>query len=304
MATGQKLGGLEIFDARIVQTPLRGLLRNMDAELGRRFAQAMRSSNRQDERNSSLFLMMLRFTHNSFEAISFLCSDEDDAPKRKREFALLLAPTNRQLLDLLFTLVYMLDDFPTRSVDYELSAYRQLREENEKHHARYGTDAKWQTRLADMREFQRRLETYLSITPAQKANPATISYWYAPYRLMKMKKPTKSQPFIEHLERWLYGETSAQAHLNAAGLFTVAGFVISDLAPDEQQKDMMDRNFERYRCRNFSRSLTTVLAIASEIDTFCGLNNRERLSRLWVLLSGYVPEADDVYKLRYQGMLS
>jgi len=303
MAT-QKLTPLEVFDARIVQTPLRGLLRNMDAELGRRFTQAMGSTDRQAERNSSLFFMMLRFTRNSFEAISFLCSDEDDAPKRKREFSLLLAPTNRQLLDLLFTLVYMLDDFPARSVDYERSAYRQLREEYEKHQGRYGTDPKWQIRLADMREFQQRMETYLSITPEQKGNPATISYWYTPYRLIKMKKPTKSQPFIQHLERWLYGETSAQAHLNAAGLLTVAGFVISDLAPDEQQKAMIDRNFERYRSRHFCRSLTTVLAIGSEIDTFCSLNNREPLSRLWVLLSGYAPEADDVYKLRYQGMLT
>lgn len=301
MAT-QKLTPLEVFDARIVQTPLRGLLRNMDVELGRRFTQAMGSFDRQAERELSLFVMMLRFTQNSFEAISFLCSDEDDAPKRKREFALLLAPTNRQLLDLLFTLVYMLDDFPTRSVDYEQSGYRQLREEYDKHHSRYGTDAKWETRLADMREFQQRMETYVSITPAQKANPATISYWYAPYRLMK--QPTKSQPFLQHLERWLYGETSAQAHLNAAGLFSVAGFVMSDLAPEEQQKALMDRSFERYRSRHFCRMLTTVLAIASEIDAFYSLNNRETLSRLWVLLSGYAPEADDVYKLRYQGMLT
>jgi len=262
----------------------------------------MGSPDRQAERNLSLFLMMLRFTQNSFEAISFLCSDDDDAPKRKREFALLLAPTNRQLLDLLFTLVYMLDDFPARSVDYELSGYRQLREEYGKHHARYGTDPKWQTRLADLREFQERMETYLSITPPQKANPASIPYWDAPYRLLK--KRTKSHAFIQHLERWLYGENSAQAHLNAAGLFTMAGFVITDLAPDDQQKAIMDRNFERYRSRQFCRSLATVLAISSEIDSFWKLNNRETLSRLWGLLGGYAPEADDLYQLRYRVMLT
>ncbi len=40
---------------------------------------------------------------------------------------------------------------------------------------------------------------------------------------------------MEFLEKWLYGETSAQAHLNAAGLFTVAVFLISDFAPDTER---------------------------------------------------------------------
>ena len=298
----QKIFPLEVFDAQIVQTPMRGLLRNMDGELGRVFGHSMTIRDAQAERNLSLFLMMLRFTNTSYEAACFLCSDEDDAPKRKREFALVLPPTNRQLLDLLFTLVFMLDDFPVRSVAYELSGYRQLREEYDKYYGRFGTDPKWQTRFVELREFQQTMETYLSITPEQKADPTLISYWYAPYRLMK--KPTKSQPFLQHLEQWLYGETSAQAHLNAAGLFTVAGFVISDLAPDDEKKAIMGHNFERFKFRQFSRCLTTVLAIASEIDTFCQLKNRETLSRLWALLGGFVPEADDVYKLRYQAMVS
>lgn len=302
MATKPKLTPLEVFDARIVQTPIRGLLRNMDGELGRLLGQAMAARDPETERKLSLFLMMLRFTQNSYEAISFLCSDEDDAPKRKREFVLILAPTNRQLLDLLFTLVFMLDDFPARSMAYELSGYRQLREEYDKYFSRFGTDPKRQTHFAELREFRKTMERYLSITPEQEADPTIISRWYAPYRLMK--KPTKSQPFLEYLERWLYGETSAQAHLNEAGLFTVAGFVISDFAPDDQQKMVMDRNLEKYRFRHFSRSLITVLAIASEIDTFCQLKNRETLSRLWVLLGGYSADADDVYKLRYQAMLT
>jgi hypothetical protein len=302
MATKPKLTSLKVFDARIVQTPIRGLLRNMDSELARILRQAMESQDPQTERKLSLFLMMLRFTKNSYEAVAFLCSDEDDAPKRKREFVLILPATNRQLLDLLFTLVFMLDDFPVRSVAYELSAYRQLREEYDKFYSRYVTDPKWEIHLRELREFKGTVEKYLSITPEQKTNPTLISRWYAPYRLMKT--PTKSQAFMEFLEKWLYGETSAQAHLNAAGMFAAAGFVMSDFAPDDEQKMIVDRNLEKYKFRHFSRCLITVLAIASEIDNFCELKNREALSRLWVLLGGYVAEADDVYKLRYQAMLT
>jgi hypothetical protein len=274
----------------------------MDSELARLLKQAMTSHNSEAERRLSLFLIMLRFTKNSYEAASFLCSDSDDAPKRKREFVLILPPTNRQLLDLLFTLVFMLDKFPVRSMAYELSGYRQAREEYDKFQARHGTHPKWQTHLLTLREWLPTMEKYLSITPEQKADPALIKYWRAPYKLMHT--PTKSQPFMEFLEKWLYGETSAQAHLNAAGLFTVAVFLISDFAPDDEQKTIAERNFEKYKFRHFSRTLITVLAIASEIDNFCQLKNRETLSRLWVLLGGYAEEADDVYKLRYQVMLA
>jgi len=301
MATAPQLTPLKVFDARIVQTPLRGLLRHMDASLGRLLTQAMVARHQEAERKLSLLLMMLRFTTNSYDAISFLCSDEDDAPKRRREFVLVLAPINRQLLDLLFTLVFMMDDFPVRSMAYERSGYRQLRTEYDKYFGKFGTDPKWHMHFANLREFTLTVEKYVSLTPEQKADPTTISYWPGPYKLMQ--KRTKSQPFLEHLEQWLYGETSAQAHLNAAGLFTLAGFVISDLVPDEQQKSITGLNLETYKFRHFSRSLITVLAIASEIDTFCQLNNRGMLSHLWVLLGGYAQEADEIYKLRYQEML-
>jgi hypothetical protein len=293
---------LEEFDARLVQAPLQGLLRNMDCELVRQLQHAMSVRDRESERRLSLFLIMLRFTKNSYEAASFICSDADDTPKRKREFVLILPPTNRQLLDLLFTLVFMLDDFPTRSMAYELSGYRQARKEYDKFYTRYGTHPKWQTHFLTLREWLPTMERYLAITPEQRANPALIKYWRAPYKLMQTV--TTGQPFMEFLEKWLYGETSAQAHLNAAGLFAVGGFLVSEFAPEDERKIIEERNFERYKFRHFSRSLITVLAIASEIDNFCQLNNRDTLSQLWVLLGGYAEEADDVYKLRYRAMLT
>ena len=299
---GEKLPPLEVFDAQIVQAPIQGLLRDMDCELVRLLKQSTASHDIEAERKLSLFLTMLRFTKNSYEAASFLCSDADDTPKRKREFVLILPPTNRQLLDLLFTLVFMLDDFPARSMAYELSGYRQAREEYDKFHARYGRHPKGQAHFLTLREWLPTIEKYLAITTEQKANPTLIPRWYAPYRLMKTT--TRSQPFMEFLEKWLYGETSAQAHLNASGLFAAGGFLISDLAPEDERRMIAEQNFETYKFRHFSRSLITVLAIASEIDSFCQLKNRETLTRLWVLLGGHAGEADDVYKLRYQSMLA
>ncbi|PYU24117.1 MAG: hypothetical protein DMG30_09565, partial [Acidobacteria bacterium] len=235
---------LEEFDARIVQTPLQGLLRNMDQELARRLRQSMASRNREPERQGSLLLTMLRITKNSYEAVSFLLSSTDEDPKRKKEFVLVLPPTNRQLLDLLFTLVFMTDDFEKRSMAYELSSYRQARELFEKFHARYGQDPKWQSHFQELREWLGTIEKYLGITPEQKANPAIIPYWYAPYRLMNTA--TKSRPFMQFLEKWLYGETSAQAHLNPSGLFSMGAFLISEFGPENERATVKVRNLERF----------------------------------------------------------
>jgi hypothetical protein len=182
----------------------------------------MEARDRETERTLSLFVMMMRFTRNSCEAVSFLASTEDKHSRRKKEFILLLPPANRQILDLLFTLVFMMDDFPSRSMAYELSSYRQFREEYAKYHARYGKNPSWKQSLRDLRATRKMMEKYLPITPKQKRDPASIDYWRGAYKLMK--QPTKSQPFLKFLEKWLYGETSAQAHLNPAGLFSIAGF--------------------------------------------------------------------------------
>jgi hypothetical protein len=211
--------------------------------------------------------------------VSFLISTKDENPRRKKEFVLVLPPTNRQLLDLLFTLVFMMDDFPRRSLAYELSGYRQAREEFDKFYKRFGTHSKWQSHFQGLRELRETMEKYLSITPEQKANPKIIPYWYAPYRLMK--ETTQSTSFMKFLEKWLYGETSAQAHLNPAGLFSVGGFVLSDFAPENERTIIKGPRLEQFTFRHFSRTLTTVLAIASEINNFCQLNNKETLSRLW-----------------------
>jgi hypothetical protein len=145
---------LEEFDAQIVQIPLRGLLTNMDRDLERRVLQAAQSGDKEAERRLTLLLMMLRFTINSYEAVCFLITNTEHHPKRKDRFALIVPPANRQILDLLFTLVFMMDDFNARSIAYELSGYRHLREEYDKFHRRFGTHPKWQPHFESLKELR------------------------------------------------------------------------------------------------------------------------------------------------------
>lgn len=298
----EQLPPLKEFDAEPVQTRLRGLLINVDRDLERKLKQAMESRDRDAERRFSLLIIMVRLTTNSYDAIIFLLTDLTDNPKWKSQFALVVPPINRQLLDLLVTLVFMMDDFPARSVDYELAGYRQAREEYDKFYERFGADSEWQQYFANLQGTIQQFEHYLPLSPEQKANLKTIPYWRSLFKLKT--KPTASQPFLEFLDNWLYGDTSAQAHLNAAGLLAIGLFVLSSFASDDQREVIEKRAILQYTYRHFTRTLTTVLAIATEIDNFCELNNREAAARTWKLLAEHVEEAKDVYEQRYQAMLA
>ena len=54
---------------------------------------------------------MLRVAHNSYQALAFLLSDLDPHPKRLPRYVLIVPPVNRQIMDLWFSLVYIMDDF-------------------------------------------------------------------------------------------------------------------------------------------------------------------------------------------------
>jgi hypothetical protein len=298
----RKLAPLVDFNAQLVQKPLQGLLFNIDREMERNLKQAQRVGDRETERRLSLLLIMVRLTVNSYQAICFLVTNTEEHPKRKKEFALVIPPANRQLFDLLFTLVFMFDDFPIRSNAYELSGYRQFREMYDRFHQRFAKNPKWKQWLKDQRETRRMLERYLAIPIALKRNPQKIPYWRSPFRLKQIR--TKSQSFMMFLDKWLYGEISAQAHLNAAGLYEVGMFMLVGTAPDDMRSHIENRVIHQYTFRQFTRTLITVLGIATEISTFCKLSNRVELAHLWGLLGGYVEEAKDVYEERYRAMLS
>jgi hypothetical protein len=234
---------------------------------------------------------------------SFLISAADDNPSRKKEFVSVLPPINRQLMDMLFNIVYITDDFPTCSLDYELYGYRQAREQYDQVYARFGSLPNWQRHFEEQREFLKRMEQDLPLTDAQKADPSkTIRYWAGPAKLIR--RPSKSQPFLKFFNAWFYSEASAQAHLNPAGLFSVAMFLISEFAPDAMKTNVESVFFEQFKFKHFSRTLILVLAILSEIDSFCGLGNHEDLGRVWGILEGHTEEAGDVYEQRYREMLT
>jgi hypothetical protein len=293
---------LRQFDFRIVQEPLTGLMRNMDCDLRRRIEEAQASGNVDEHRRLTLLLIMLRFAINSYQAVGFLLSDLDEHPKRLSRFVVVVPPINRQIMDLWFTLVYIMDDFAPRSLQYELGAYRELRKQIDDTRKQYGNDPEWQPWLEDMQELTTMMETQLPLAADQKANPESILSW--PHTHGLSEKPSKSQSFLQFLDKLMYGETSVEAHLKAAGLLTSAGILLMDIAPEEWRKKIEGRTIHQYKFRHMCRTVITLLGIVSEIEMYCKLNNTELAIKIWQRMAEYNADAKDVYEARYKSTLS
>ncbi len=302
-APKKELKPLELFHFPLVQEPLDGLLRNMDSDLQRRIKEVQASNDFDEYRQLTLLLIMLRIAANSYQALGFLLSDVDVHHKRLPKFALVVPPVNRQIMDLWFTLIYMMDDFGPRSLLYEQYAYRQLREQIDHTRKRYGADPEWQPWFEDMQALSDLMETQMPLTPEQIANPGpkTIASWPHPHALSE--QATTSQNFLQFLHELLYSDTSIEAHLKPAGLMTIAGILLADIAPEHHRKTVEERTIHQYKFRHFCRTVIALLGIVSEIELHCKLNNREQAAKVWERLATKNADAKDIYEARYKSSL-
>jgi hypothetical protein len=293
---------LKDFNYALVQPKIDGLLFNIDRDLQRSVKEAEKARKATASRCTELLNVMVRFVTNSYNAAKYIMADEPEDPNRKPKYALILPTVNRQLLDLLFTLVYMMDDFELRSLEYQKAGWREVKEEYQRFRNRFSKDPEWQAFFEAAKENATRLEPILGLTEAERKKPQLIPYWKAPYKLTTQK--TKSQPFLKWLEKWLYGDTSAQAHLSFGGLFTVSPFLVAELVGGQFQDDIENRQIHSYRYQQFSRTVIVTLAIATEVDVRLRLHNREALFQLWGIFGEYSAEAREMFEHRHQALLN
>jgi hypothetical protein len=297
----RKLKPLIAFDVSLVQPRLEGLLVNVDRDLQRKLEKSGHAPNTNSTRQIILMLTMARITSNAYTGLCYLLVDQG-APRWRKNFALLLAPANRQLMDILCSIVYIRDDFAARTLDYERAAYRAFKEEYQSCQKTFRGHPEWKPYLIDQQTMLRHVAKTVGITLKEKRNLDLIVRWKQPFKLSK--KPTKSQPFLKWVVKWLYNDTSAEAHISGAGLFFVAPFLLADLADEQTRHTIESRARLQYEARHLGRTLMTVLAILTEIDAQFKLNNHAAAAYIWRVLVDYLPEAKEMYQERYQSMLA
>lgn len=286
------------FDYGLVSSRLQGLFINIDRDLQRLVDQSASTNSEEAQRRFTLLNVMFRFALNSYETVLYFGGDAPEDRRRKPSYVIVAPSANRQLLDLLFSLAYMVDDFGPRSLAYQKSGWRELHEELHFFRGRFSGDVAWKEYLKQGKLVLDDMARRCHITPEEKKRPQAIPYWKTPYQLIQEQTPCRE--YLKYLEMWLYKDTSAQAHLAFGGLLRVAGFLVADLVGDDAKQLVKDRPLKAYRSQHLSRTAFIVLAVATEIDTLCNLGNHASIDYLWVILGAYLPEAKELYEIRYQ----
>jgi hypothetical protein len=289
---------LREFNFGLVVTKLEGLLINVDRDLQRRTKQAVNGNRLDSERCLALLNIMVRFTHNSYGAVRYLCADTPEDPNRKPNYVLVVPNINRQLLDLLFSLVYMLDDLYPRSLEYQRAGWRELDDEYKQYHQRFSKDPEWTDHFVLVRKTLAETADRFNITPEERRDSNLVPYWPTPTQLQD--KRTKSRKYLRYLIKWLYGDTSAQAHFSFGGVIKVAPFIVAPLVGG-QAKELVDKRIiHQYRYQQISRTAIVALAIATEVSRHCNLGNEERIEYLWAIFVENSPEAEEMFEERYK----
>jgi hypothetical protein len=295
-----KIKPMKRFDYGLVSAKLEGLLFNVDRDLQRKTNEFATQQDWTATRQVVSLNAAMRFTKNSYDAVRYLAADTPEDHKRKPTYILVTPTINRQLLDLLFTLVYMFDDYPNRALEYEKAGWRESVEEYNRLHARFGKDPDqdWIDFFAGRKMGMDSMADYVGITAPQRSDLTLVPRWGTPTQLMRKK--TASKAFLEWLYEWFYQDTSRNAHLSSSGLFSVTPFVLAEIVGGYEKEIVESHIIETFRFTQLSRLALIVLSIMSEVSTHFALGNYDSIAYLWQIFTDRVAEGKDLYEQRYK----
>jgi hypothetical protein len=291
----RELKPLRNFDYKIIGEQLHGLLTNVDRDL-RRKSEAFPVSFLDNAPH--LLNIFVRCAINSYNAVLYFAGDIPEDPRRKPNFVIAVPPINRQLLDLLFTIVYLLDDYRPRVREYMRSGFRELAEEQHQWKTTFGNNPDYKAHIRNMDQMLIDLARDLEISPDLRRDASRFPYWPHPDKIQELR--TKSRPFLRHLNKWFYHDTSAQSHLTFGGLLKISFFFLAEHLGGARQELIERRFLQQFRGQQMSRTMVLTLAIAAEADAFGRLGNNQRIRFIWPVLGDTFVEARELWDSRYE----
>jgi len=255
------------------------------------------------------FLATVKVADNTYRTIRFICADIPRDPARKADYALSVPALNRVILDSLFTVVFILEDLPSRCQWYLKSGWRALAEELQQYRRSYANLPEWQPWLSELENLVKTGIGIYNITPEEQSDPTRIPRWPNPgkmphYKVSGRKPLPDSRQFLAYLNDWFYRELSSQAHLSFEGLLKSAAPLFRETFLRAQQERLEEVQLPRFKQIQVGRTLMLVLALLSEIEVCLNFGLRAKLSYLWTVLGSYSPETKEVYDKRYQRPLN
>jgi len=238
-----------------------------------------------------------------------------DGATRDPLFALSTPPLNRTILEIIVSVLYLLEDLPRHTELFFRAGWRDEEEMLSKYRETYSGRVRWDAYIAHRTEMQTKIEANLKITPEEKNDLNKILRWPKMARVIRRLQNEYPQsnaiPFIQFLDDWLYRELSTQSHLEPRGLGELGLYFLGmeDLKViSGEDRDgiraRLDDKLEEFRTTQMWTAITLVLALVSEIEIHFAYGLKQKLIFVWTLVNAHNDISEEVYKERYEKMFS
>jgi len=270
----------KLIDFKVIGDPLNNLLTAVGNKLSREWPAKYKNAVGARE----LFVMYQRAAQMALVSSLYLCGDVPPDPRRKAEFCVSLAPINRALLDILFTVAFILEDVPSRCEWFHEAGWREARLELDRYIVEYRAFPEWQPWLSELTDFVKAGSGLANLTPQQAADPRALRSWPTPgamarYGVSPDQPLAPLRAFMKYLDDFFYIDLSQQAHLAAWGMAKRTSFLLDEI------RDMPTTpgQVRKYRYYQIGQAVAFVLALASELEAHFDFGLRQSLLFVWDL---------------------
>ena len=261
-----------------------------------------------------ILLQLVRLATTTYKAMGFLCADVRDGADRDPLFALATPPLNRTILEIIVSVLYLLEDLPRHTELFYRAAWRDEEEMLIKYRERYSGRPRWDTYIAHRAEMQAKIEANLGITSEEKNDLNKILRWPKPAKVIRRLQNdyphSDAISFIQFLDDWLYRELSTQSHLEPRGLGELGLYFLGmdDLKIiSGQDRDgiraRLDEKIAEFRTTQMWTAITLMLALVSEIEVHFAYGLKEKLLFVWTLVNAHNEISKEVFIERYEKLL-
>lgn len=261
-------------------------------------------------------LQLVRMAVVYYATVAFVCSDVQDGAVRHPHLSLATPPLNRAILEIMASVLYLLEDVPAHIKEFFRAAWRDEQEMLVKYRARHSGKSRWDSYMAQRSAGVEKMGKALGITDAERSDLNQILRWPKMGKIIKRLKSRDPVPqvvsYLEFLDDWLYRDLSTQSHLEPKGLGEI-GFhflgmkelqIISHEDDIEKINERLDFKIQEFRTNQVWTAVTLILSLATEIDSHFTYGLKDKLTYYWSLFRENSETAQEFYDERYKALLS
>ena len=283
-------------DAKILQEPLDTLLIAASNKLEREWPASVPCTP-----SSPVYLRaFVLVSRNIYRTMGYFCADKPPDPDRKPEYASAAGPLARVILEIVFNVVFMLEDLPARTERFEKAGWRSMAEDLEKFTKAYGEDPDWSPYLKTFGDHV--IEGgrgFFRLTDTEFENPRSIKKWPLPGG-MRDEASAELADFLGYLRDWFYKNLSEEAHVNWIGLVRLSAGLMGDFGGAVD----VDWNLKKQKSDTLATTVILLLVLLSELEMSLKIGLGSKIPYLWRIMNEGFLSSKEVYLRRYDGKLS